>query len=222
MPASGGILRLEGNHRAAKMPHTFHILSTLTAFQHCDLCHPCWAGQVCSEILVIYLYLLAPDPSHLSRRDKTCSVSKSSHLSRYDMTFGPTGDFFLSARCARGQKAHFGDFIHPNFTTPSQKRRNYHKSGQNFRILFCRTTKISQLGKSYVTYLLGPQISSHLSRHDMTCLSGPQISSHLSQFVFDMTPPEIESFVEKIVATNLPRARERLRDYMASMTRHEA
>ena len=40
----------------------------------------------------------------------------------------------------------------------------------------------------------------------MTCLSGPQMSSHLSRFVFDMTPPEIESFVEKIVATNLPRA----------------
>ena len=40
----------------------------------------------------------------------------------------------------------------------------------------------------------------------MTCLSGPQISSHLSRFVFDMTPPEIESFVAKIVATNVPRA----------------
>ena len=26
-----------------------------------------WAGQVCFEILVIYLYLLAPDFSHLSR-----------------------------------------------------------------------------------------------------------------------------------------------------------
>ena len=29
-----------------------------------------WAGPLCSEILVIYLYLLAPDPSHLSRQDK--------------------------------------------------------------------------------------------------------------------------------------------------------
>ena len=154
-----------------------------------------WAGPLCSEILVIYLYLLAPDPSHLSRRDKTCPVSKSSHLSRYDMTFGPTGENFLSARCARGQKAHFGYFIHPNFTTPSQNRRNYHKSGQNFRFFSAEPPKISQLGKSYVTYLLGPQISSHLSRHDMTCLSGPQISSHLSRFISDNSRPKIESFV---------------------------
>ena len=54
-----------------------------------------------------------------------------------------------------------------------------------------------------MTYLLGPQISSHLSRHDMTCLSGPQISSHLSRFIFDMAPPKIESFVEKIVVKSL-------------------
>ena len=31
---------------------------------------PLWPGRVCSEILVIYLYLLAPDLSHLSRQDK--------------------------------------------------------------------------------------------------------------------------------------------------------
>ena len=31
---------------------------------------PTWAGPLCSEILVIYLYLLAPDPSHLSQQDK--------------------------------------------------------------------------------------------------------------------------------------------------------
>ena len=41
----------------------------------------------------------------------------------------------------------------------------------------------------------------------MTCLSGSQISSHLSRFIFDMAPPKIEPFVEKIVATNIPRAR---------------
>ena len=44
---------------------------------------------------------------------------------------------------------------------------------------------------------LDPQISSHLSRRDMTYLSGSHISSHLSRFIFDMTPPKIESFVEK-------------------------
>ena len=44
-----------------------------------------------------------------------------------------------------------------------------------------------------VTYLLSPHISSHLSRHDMTCLSDSPISSHLSRFVFDISPPKIES-----------------------------
>ena len=65
---------------------------------------PAWAGRVCFEILVIYLYLLAPDPSHLSRRDKTCPVSKSSHLSRRDMTFGSASKNFLRALRARDYK----------------------------------------------------------------------------------------------------------------------
>ena len=77
---------------------------------------PRWGGALCFDILVIYLYLLFPDLSHLSRRDKDKwpkSVSKSSHLSRHDMTFGPTGELFRSARCARGKKAHFGIFSPP-------------------------------------------------------------------------------------------------------------
>ena len=134
------------------------------------------------------------------------------------MTFGPTGENFLSARCARGQKAHFGYFIHPNFTKTSQHRVKtvgiITKAVKTSDFFSAEPPKISQLGKSYVTYLLGPQISSHLSRHDMTCLSGPQISSHLSRFVFDMNPPKIESFVEKIVATNSPRATNILDGYV--------
>ena len=47
-----------------------------------------WGRQICSEILGIYLYLLVPDPWHLSRRDKTCPVSKSRHLSRQDKING--------------------------------------------------------------------------------------------------------------------------------------
>ena len=47
-----------------------------------------WPGHTCSEILGIYLYLLVPDPWHLSRRDKTCPVSKSRHLSRQDKING--------------------------------------------------------------------------------------------------------------------------------------
>jgi hypothetical protein len=31
-------------------------------------------------------------------------------------------------------------------------------------------------------------------------------ASHLSRFIFDMTPPKIEPFIEKIIATNIPRA----------------
>ena len=58
---------------------------------------------------------------------------------------------------------------------------------------------------------MGPQISSHLSRHDMTCLSGSQISSHLSRFISDKSPPKIESFVERIVATKSPKASRRPR-----------
>ena len=59
-----------------------------------------WGRPTCSEILGIYLYLLVPDPWHLSRRDKTCPVSKSRHLSRRDKTFGSARENF-SARCAR-------------------------------------------------------------------------------------------------------------------------
>ena len=44
-----------------------------------------WGERVCFEILVIYLYLLARDPSHLSRRDKTCPVSQNLVICR-DMT----------------------------------------------------------------------------------------------------------------------------------------
>ena len=40
----------------------------------------------------------------------------------------------------------------------------------------------------------------------MTYLSGSQILSHLSRFISDKSPPKIESFVAKIVATNIPRA----------------
>ena len=60
-----------------------------------------WGGLVFFDILVIYVYLLAPDPSHLSRCDMTYPVSKSSHLWRYDMTSGPTSAIFRSARSAR-------------------------------------------------------------------------------------------------------------------------
>ena len=95
-----------------------------------------WGGRVCFEILVIYLYLLSPSPSHLSRQDKDkClkSVSKSSHLSRHDMIFGPTGENFRSARCARGKKAHCCIFLHCNVTKSIQNRRKYHKSGKKCR-----------------------------------------------------------------------------------------
>ena len=46
----------------------------------------------------------------------------------------------------------------------------------------------------------------------MTCLSGAQISSHLSRFISDKSPPKIESFVERIVATKRPWATRRPRD----------
>ena len=39
--------------------------------------------------------------------------------------------------------------------------------------------------------------------------------SYLSRFIFDMTPPKIESFVEKIVATNPPRASENGYDHLS-------
>ena len=122
------------------------------------------------------------------------------------MTFCPTGENFRSARCARGKKAHFCIFFHRNVTESIPSRRKYHKSGKKCRhLLQPNHTKLV----SYVTYLLGPQISSHLSRHDMTCLSGPQISSHLSRFISDKSPPKIESFVERIVATKRPWASRR-------------
>ena len=76
-----------------------------------------------------------------------------------------------------------------------------------------------------MTYLLAPKISSHLSRHDMTYLSGSHILSYLSRFIFDMTPPKIELFVAKNVATNSPRAsprRPRAIGLRAYMTRHAA
>ena len=73
-----------------------------------------------------------------------------------------------------------------------------------------------------MTYLLGPQISSHLSRHDMTCLSGPQISSHLSRFISDNPPPKIESFVAKIVATNIPRASPKWLTHMEESNPHRS
>lgn len=42
----------------------------------------------------------------------------------------------------------------------------------------------------------------------MSChVMSPQ-ASHLSRFIFDMTPPKIEPFIEKIVATNGPRAKQ--------------
>ena len=120
------------------------------------------------------------------------------------MTFCPTGENFRSARCARGKKAHFCIFFHRNVTESIPSRRKYHKSGKKCRhLLQPNHPKLV----SYVTYLLGPQISSHLSRHDMTCLSGAQISSHLSRFISDKSPPKIESFVERIVATKRPWAR---------------
>ena len=56
-----------------------------------------WGGRVCFKILVIYLYLLSPNPSHLSRHDMTCPVSKSSHLSRRDKTFGSAREKFCRA-----------------------------------------------------------------------------------------------------------------------------
>ena len=125
------------------------------------------------------------------------------------MTFCPTGENFRSARCARGKKAHFCIFFHRNVTESIPSRRKYHKSGKKCRhLLQPNHPKLV----SYVTYLLGPQISSHLSRHDMTCLSGAQISSHLSRFISDKSPPKIESFVERIVATKRPWATRRPRD----------
>ena len=76
----------------------------------------CWGGRVCFEILVIYLYLLAPDPSHLSRRDKTCPVSKSSHLSRRDNTFGSARENFL--RSARIHIVNARNYIYRTYFGP--------------------------------------------------------------------------------------------------------
>ena len=145
------------------------------------------------------IYFNCPEIPLRSLRLK--SVSKSSHLSRHDMTFCPTGENFRSARCARGKKAHFCIFFHRNVTESIPSCRKYHKSGKKCRhLLQPNHPKLV----SYVTYLLGPQISSHLSRHDMTCLSGAQISSHLSRFISDKSLPKIESFVQRIVATKRP------------------
>ena len=63
--------------------------------------------QVSFEILGIYLYLLCPNPRHLSRRDKTCPVAECRHLSRNDKIFGSLSENFCSARFARGQEGCF-------------------------------------------------------------------------------------------------------------------
>ena len=47
-----------------------------------------WGEQGWFEIFGICLCLSAPDPRHLSQRDKTCLVPGLRHLSRHDMTFG--------------------------------------------------------------------------------------------------------------------------------------
>ena len=63
--------------------------------------------QVSFEILGIYLYLLSPNPRHLSRRDKTCPVAECRHLSRNDKIFGSLSEKVCSARFARGQEGCF-------------------------------------------------------------------------------------------------------------------
>ena len=69
----------------------------------CTHC-PLWyvgVGRFVSRRLVIHLYLLSPDPSHLSRRDKTWPDTKGSHLSRRDKTFGCASENFIRALRAR-------------------------------------------------------------------------------------------------------------------------
>ena len=127
-----------------------------------------------------------------------------SHLSRHDMTVGPTDENFRSARCARGKNLIFAYFIQHNNTKSIKSRRKYHRAEKDADVYFGRTTQ----NLSHISWI--PKIFSHLSRHDMTCLSGSQISSHLSRFISDKSPPKIESFVARNVATNIPRANGRL------------
>ena len=58
-----------------------------------------------------------------------------------NMTFGPTGENFRSARCARGKNLILAYFIHRNITKSIQSRRKYHRAEKDADVYFGRTTQ---------------------------------------------------------------------------------
>ena len=88
-PADGRDGRLGLSCDGCAQPKVERVDARPTSTQRrCRAEETIWGRPTCSEILGIYLYLLVPDPWHLSRRDKTCPVSKSRHLSRQDKING--------------------------------------------------------------------------------------------------------------------------------------
>ena len=67
-----------------------------------------------------------------------------------------------------------------------------------------QTSTLAEPHPKLKSYLLDPQISSHLSRHDMTCLSASQISSHLSRLISDKPHPKSSHLSKKLSRQTWP------------------